>query len=238
MTVESSLMSFVHRVNDAFITSQTVHDLINDSDYQKLVIKNGKAAGVPLGNRHILPGYWFTVFVAPYESFKRVLDSVKQDEEAKKSALEKNENLTEEDIEVIQAAIQKFKDSAGSHELQPLIETFRKEIDTLVQSIDKLDTNSKNNFPKENTLKRFTTSIASGSYEFSNDDDLKCTFYDNDALFGYRFESTVKVADFNQLAVDFSQQLVKLLWPIVENNKTIRSEVSRLFIGEIFLQEF
>lgn len=42
MTVESSLMSFVHRVNDAYIASQTIHDLINDSEYQKLVIKNGK----------------------------------------------------------------------------------------------------------------------------------------------------------------------------------------------------
>ena len=152
MSVESSLVSFLHRVNDAYIASHTIHDLVNDSDYQKLLIKNGKAAGLLLGNRHLLPGYWFTVFVAPYESFQRVLESLRvESEEREKQAaefLQENNNNNDMTQEVKKAA-EKFKVLAGIHSLQPLVENFQIEIDVIMGTINILDETS-NSFQIKN----------------------------------------------------------------------------------------
>lgn len=238
MSVESSLLSFINRVNDAYIASHSIHDLISDSDYQKLTIKHGQAHGQPLGNRHILPGYWFSVFVAPYESFKRVLEALRIEDEKLKQTKERFfEDGDKETIkDEISLATEKFKHIAGHNPLHLLIEKFQTDIECLVSNIEKLDRNV-DTFQNKKPLKSITNAISTGSYDFTEEDNLTCTFYENDLFCGKRFETKVKVADLNQFAIDFMKQLAEHLWPIVESNKRIKKEVAQMFIGEVFLKE-
>ena len=75
----------------------------------------------------------------------------------------------------------------------------------------------------------------SGNYEFDEENDLTCTFTDVDPLCGYQFRATVNVAQFTQFAIDFSKQLIELLRPIVEKHKGLRKEVSKMLIGDVYM---
>ena len=44
------------------------------------------------------------------------------------------------------------------------------------------------------------------------------------------------VAEFNKFAIDFTKQLVELLWPVVQSNGRVKEKVSQMTIGEVFLK--
>ena len=224
-TVESALVAFFKRVNDAYIASHTIHDLVNDSEYQRLQIKTGKARGVALGNKHLLPGYWFTVFVAPHEAFQRVLNLITTQSEENQQNWDQN----------VKHAFDAFKTKTLKHPLTELVSTFRKGMEKIITNISWLQENSKDSFPNKRPLLRIVASISSGNYDFSEESDLTCTFHDADTLCGYKFEAKLNVAEFNQLAIDFTKEMTAHLKDFSEHNKTMQKELSKLFIGEIFL---
>ena len=233
MTIENAVLAFINRINDAYVLGHTVHDLINDYEYQKLQIKHGPASGMRLGNQHILPGYWFTVFVAPYESLENLLSIVLTEKQAME---EERANIeASEENRSIMTAVERFKNSY--HEsLIKSVEKFKTDLDVLMVSIDPLVRSSMDSFPNKRPLKRFKTAVATGSYNLSEDidGDVVCTFYENDVLCGYRFEVTTKVATFNQFCMDFIKQMAEMLWPLVEGHKKIGEQVSNMIIGEVF----
>lgn len=225
------LTNFVCRANDAYVTSHTIHDLVNDPDYRKLPIKNGRIAGEPLGSRHILPGYWFTVFVATHEALQRVFEAIRHEREMKDKVVEENRSLISE-------VVDKFKisdDEDGFGEMRELLENFNEKLKAMTVSLFSSEFEIIDNFPNKNTLKRVTQSIASGNYEFLEDDDLSCKFYDEDSLCGYRFEGKVNVAEFTRFSIDFSKEMIELLKPVIEKNKQIKERVSRLLVGCVFM---
>lgn len=228
--MESAILAFINRTNDAYVFGHTVHDLINDHEYQKLVIKHGQPAGLPLGNQHILPGYWFSVFVAPYRSLETLLKMIDIDIE---------EEVEEPKLSNVQSAIDNAKSRFRSNYHESLIDavkSFKADMDELMTKIDPLVRLSIGNFPEEQPLKRFINAIATGSYKLSVDDDgdFACTFYEDDMKDGYTFEVTTKVAAFNQFCMDFIKQMAEMLWPLVEGHKKIAEQVSSMTIGEVF----
>uniref|UniRef100_A0A7M6DR34 Uncharacterized protein n=1 Tax=Clytia hemisphaerica TaxID=252671 RepID=A0A7M6DR34_9CNID len=226
INTEECLTNFVSRVNDAYVMSHTIYDLVNDSVYRKMTINNGKVAGTPLGSHHILPGYWFTVFVAPQEALKRVFEAIQNEQELVKKMEGKDSLVTE--------AFDKFKSEAGVEEMFVLLQTFNTKVEAMAYPLSKLE--GIDTFPNKNILKRLCQSISSGNYTFKIENDLMCTFCDEDSLCGYQFKVQFNVADFTQFAIDFAKQMVELLRPIVAKHKNIKEEVSKLLIGDVFME--
>ena len=214
------LIKLVCRANDAYVMSHTIHDLVNDPDYRKLAIKNGRIAGAPLGSRHILPGYWFTVFVATQEALKRVFEAIRREKEIASKLVEENGSLIS---------------GAGIGEMHDLLEKFMVNLEVMTVSLFSSQFEIIDTFPNKNSLKRVTQSIASGNYQFLEDDDLSCKFYDADPLCDYQFEGKVNVAEFTRFSIDFSKEMIELLKPVIEKNRRVKEEVSKLFIGCIFM---
>lgn len=214
MTINHSLASFASRVNDAYIMSHTIYDLVNDPDYRRLTIKHGKAAGTPLASRHILPGYWFTVFVATQESLQNVLDTIRSD-----SPAEGKETLHEN-----------FPISRG---LKNAMEQFENEHEKLTNKLDKFEKYT-DTFPQKKPIKHIKQSILSGNYEFNDENDLTCRFLDKDPLCDYCFDVTVNVAEFTQFAIDYSKQLVELLRPLIEEHVELQKLVTTMLISDFY----
>lgn len=218
MSLEHCTSTFICRVNDAYIMSHTIYDLVNDPIYRKLEIKHGKAMGMPLASRHILPGYWFTVFVAPQESIRNTMDAVKRTgRDGENSVVNSAHSIGESPSHVM---------------LNNTMETFYLEYEKLISALDKFNAgNLIDTFPQQNTFKRIMQSISCGNYSFDDNNDLTCTFIDSDDLCGYRFEATVNVAEFTHVAIDFSKQLVELVRPVVnELNRKDGNKIANLLI--------
>lgn len=221
MSVEHCLSSFISRVNDAYIMSHTIHDLVNDPDYRKLTIKHGTAAGTPLASKHILPGYWFTVFVATQESYQKVLDGIRA--------------LPTGDKETTDVTLGINKGYPQHRGLKEALEQFQRDHNALANTLEKFESYT-DTFPQKKPLKRIAQSIACGSYEFHDENDLTCRFSDKDPLCDYSFEATVNVAEFTQFAIDFSKQLVELLRPVIETHKGLQKEVTKMLIGDFYME--
>ena len=229
MSIDSSLISFMNRINEAYIASQTVNNLITDSNYRRLVIKNGKAAGIPLGNQCILPGYWFTVFVATYESFRHVLETIRAEKE-------RNEISEKETFKVdVENRDEKTKTFLKQKcQLVRILETFEIELENLLCVFSIQEDRSCRTTLSKKSLQHVMNSIVSGTYEFSDsEEDMICSFFDDNFLCGYRFEAKVVVADFNKFSIDFAKHLVELSRPIVEHKKEIKEAVASMIIGEV-----
>ena len=224
---EKRLTNLLYRVNERYVVSHTIYDLVNDHVDRKLSIKNGKVAGTPLGSRHILPGYWFTVYVAPQQSLRNVMDAIRNIKQIVKKTKE------ESGVKVVEA-IDKLKGDSGIDEIHNLLVEFQRNQEAMMKPLNELkviDT-----FPKKNILKRLAESISVGNYEFREEDDLVCVFRDEDSLCDYYFEARFNVGEFTQFTIDFAKQTVELLRPIVQKHKKVREAVSALLIGDIFME--
>lgn len=223
---EKRLTNFIYRVNEGYVVSHTIYDLVNDHVYRKLSIKNGKVAGTPLGSRHILPGYWFTVYVAPQQSLKSVMDAIRNIKQIVKKT---KEDVGAKAVE----AIDKFKGDCGVDEIHNLLEEFQRNQEAMMHPLSELKV--KDTFPQKNILKRLAESISAGNYEFREEDDLVCVFRDEDSLCDYHFEARFNVGEFTQFTIDFAKQTVELLRPIVRKHKKVKEAISSLLIGDIFM---
>ena len=227
LSTEKCLTNFIFRVNEGYVVSHTIYDLVNDPVYRKLSIKNGKVTGTPLGSRHILPGYWFTVYVAPQESLKNVLEAIRRENQiAQKTKDENGAKVVE--------AIDKFRSELGVDELHNLLETFQINQEAMMHPLSKLEI--VDTFPKKNILKRLSQAISVGNYEFREEDDFICVFHDDDSLCDYHFEARFNVGDFTQFTIDFAKQTIELLRPIVNKHTKVKEAVSSLLIGDIFME--
>ena len=208
MDTLSAFLSFVDRINDAYVAGLTIHDLITDNDYQRLTVKHGKAVGTPLGNRHMLPGYWFTVFVAPFESLQRLMECVR---------IEKEQNDKHKTMALWESA-----------------ERLRDDIDILLASIDPEGAVEVDTFPNKKPLLHVKNAIGHGSYDFGEiDGDVTVTFHDYDQLCGYQFVGKVTVSKFNRFASDFLNRVSELLYPLIERHREIAAGVEKMQFAEI-----
>lgn len=227
LKTEKKLTNLIYRVNEGYVVSHTIYDLVNDPVYRKLSIKNGKVTGTPLGSRHILPGYWFTVYTATQEALKHVIEAIQcQNQIAQKTKAENGEKVAE--------AIDRFKSESGIDELHNLLEAFQRNIEAMAFPLSEL--NIIDTFPKKNVLKRLSQAISAGNYEFIEEDDLMCIFRDEDELCDFQFEARFNVGEFTHFTIDFAKQTVELLRPIVDKHKKVKETVSSLLIGDIFME--
>eukprot|EP00794_Sanderia_malayensis_P005441 gene5441-6120_t len=209
MDSRSSFLSFIDRINDGYVSGLTINNLINDSEHQKLTIKSGKAIGTPLGNRHILPGYWFTVFNAPFESLDRVMECVR---------LERDQ----------------LKDGVKPVELWASVESLKKDFEMLlINVIPPLDIKV-DSFPSKKPLAHIKNAIAHGYYDISElNGNALVTFIDYDHLCGYQFIASLQVTVFNRFASEFLNKMSELVCGVIEKHKDIASLVKKMFLKEM-----
>ena len=211
MNSSSTFLSFIERINDGYIAGHTINSLITDSEYQKLTIKNGRAVGTPLGNRHLLPGYWFTVLIAPFESLDRVLECVKIERD------QMNTNNNSEDSGIWQ-----------------LIDEVKKEFDEQLMTISPPLSVQEDTFPNKKPLVHIRNAISHGCYELSDvDGNAIVTFTDYDQLCGYHFIASIEVTILNKFASEFSLRMSEILYPVIEKRKGIAKMVQKLSLKDI-----
>ena len=212
MNSSSAFLSFIERINDGYITGHTINSLITDSDYQRLTIRNGRAVGTPLGNRHILPGYWFTVLIAPFESLQRVIECVK---------IERDQKNTNNNIE--------------DNEIWHLIDEVKKEFDEQLLPISPPISVREDTFPNKKPLAHIRNAISHGCYELSDvDGNAMVTFTDYDQLCGYQFVASIEVTILNKFASEFSLRMSEILYPVIEKRKGVAKMVQQLSLKDMF----
>ncbi len=197
MDSKSAFLSFIDRINDGYVSGLTIHSLINDYDYQKLTIKGGKAVGTPLGNRHILPGYWFTVFNAPFEALDRVTECVRMERERDNNHVTRNEFWTATD-------------------------SLKRDFELLLINVTPPLRVTVDSYPSKKPLVHIKNAILHGYYDFREENgNVLVTFMDYDQLCGYQFTASLAVTVFNQFASEFLDQMSKLLCGIIEKHEGI-----------------
>ena len=212
MNSTSAFLSFIERINDGYIAGHTINSLITDNDYQRLTIKNGRAIGTPLGNRHLLPGYWFTVLIAPFESLDRVLECVRIERDQST-----NNNIS------------------NVNEMWQLIEEVKKEFDEQLMTLSPPINIREDSFPNKKPLVHIKNAISHGCYELSDvNGNATVTFTDYDQLCGYQFVASIEVTVLNKFANEFSLRMSEILYPVVEKRKSIAKMVQQLSLKDMF----
>eukprot|EP00112_Aurelia_sp_Birch-Aquarium-sp1_P005962 Seg167.8 transcript_id=Seg167.8/GoldUCD/mRNA.D3Y31 product="hypothetical protein" protein_id=Seg167.8/GoldUCD/D3Y31 len=211
MDSKTAFLSFLERINDGYVSGHTINSLITDTDYQRLTIKNGKAVGTPLGNRHILPGYWFTVLIAPFEALDRVIDCVRIEHERD---VESNNN---------------------DDDLWQLADDIKAEFEQLLLKVCPPIDVREDTFPNKKPLVHMRNAIAHGCYDLSEvNGNVQVTFTDYDQLCGYYFTASIAVTILNKFASEFLLQMSELLYPMIEKHKRISKMVQKVARKNMF----
>ncbi len=209
MDSKSSFVSFIDRINDGYVSGLTINNLINDNDYQKLTVKSGKAVGTPLGNRHILPGYWFTVFNAPFEALDRVMECVRIERE-------------------------QVENGGKLDELWTSAEKLKKDFELLLVNVTPPLDIKIDSFPSKKPLMHIKNAIAHGHYDLSEvNGNVLVSFIDYDHLCGYQFIASLKVTVFNRFASEFLDKMSELVCGVIEKQKGLASLVKQMFLNEM-----
>lgn len=209
MDTNSAFLSFIDRINDGYVSGLTINNLITDIDYQRLTIKNGKAIGTPLGNRHMLPGYWFTVFVAPFEALDRVMECVR---------IEREEGNSSGKVNKLWQSAEKLK-----NDFDALLLEVYPPLDVKVDS-----------FANKKPLVHIKNAIAHGCYDLSEvNGNVLVTFTDYDQLCGYQFTASLAVTVFNRFAGEFLVRLSELLCPVIEKHIDIATSIQQFCLKEM-----
>ena len=217
MNSSSAFLSFIERINDGYIAGHTINSLITDTDYQRLTIKSGRAVGTPLGNRHLLPGYWFTVLIAPFESLERVIQCARIERDQIKSNQIKSKNNIKE------------------NEIWQLIDELKKEFDENLMMISPPVRVKEDTFPNKKPLVHIKNAISHGCYELSDvDGNATVTFTDYDQLCGYQFVASIEVTLLNKFAGEFSLKMSEIIYPVIEKRKSIAKMVQQLSLKEMY----
>lgn len=224
MDSTSAFLSFIERINDGYISGHTINSLITDSDYQRLTIRSGKAIGTPLGNRHLLPGYWFTVLIAPFESLERVIDCVRIEKE-QQSGVDNNKNEHHCNSK-----------TSRQSELWQLVDEVKAKFEQQLMSICLPVDTKEDTFPNKRPLLHITNAISHGCYAIDDvNGNATVTFTDYDQLCGYQFIASIEVTVLNKFASEFSLRMSEILYPMIEKHKNIARMVQKLSLKELFL---
>ena len=222
MDAKAAFLSFIERINDGYIAGHTINSLITDNEYQRLTVRNGKAIGTPLGNKHILPGYWFTVLIAPFEAFDRVLECVRLERENTENNNNNNNN-------------QANSNTDSNNDLWQLTDDIKKEFDELFSKIAPPLDVKEDTFPNKKPLIHIRNAISHGCYDLGEvNGDAFVTFTDYDQLCGYQFVASIAVTILNKFASEFLYRICEVLYSMIERCKGVAKMVQTVSMKELF----